>query len=91
MEEKHAYFFKSFAHESRNEILGLLAQNGEMTVEAISNEMKIKASTVSRHLGILKMQGVVGMRVEAPSHFYFLQREKIQQKFESFLKFLAIK
>jgi len=90
MEVKHAYFFKSFAHESRNEILGLLAQNGEMTVEAISKKMEIKASTVSRHLGILKMQGVVGMRVEAPSHFYFLQGEEIKQKFDNFLKFLAI-
>ncbi len=90
MPEKHAYFFKSFAHESRNEILHLLGQNGEMTVDEIAEKMEIQPSTVSRHLGILKMQGVVGMRVEAPSHYYSLDQETIQKRFKDFLDFLMI-
>ncbi len=90
MPEKHAYFFKSFAHESRNGILHLLGKNGEMTVEEIAEKMEIQPSTVSRHLGQLKMQGVVGMRVEAPSHYYHLNQDIIQKKFREFLNFLNI-
>lgn len=90
MPDKHAYFFKSFAHKSRNEILHLLAQNGELTVEEIAEKMEIQPSTVSRHLGILKMQGVVEMRVESPSHYYSLDQETIQKKFKEFLDFLLI-
>ncbi len=90
MQVKHAYFFKSFAHESRNEILHLLGKNGEMTVEEIAEKMEIQPSTVSRHLGLLKIQGVVGMRVEAPSHYYHLNQDNIHKKFQEFMQFLNI-
>lgn len=91
MPENFAYFFKCFAHKSRNEILELLATNGEMTVESLAAEMNIQASTVSRHLGLFKMQGIVDMRAESPVHYYFLDKETIKQRLNDYLAFLQIK
>lgn len=90
MPERNAYFFKSFSHESRNQLLKLLADNGEMTVEALAEASSITASTVSRHLSMLKMQGVVGVRTEPPAHYYFLNEEEIIARIREFLHYLNI-
>ena len=88
MHDKFAYFFKSFSHNSRNKILCLLAENQEMTVDALGRQMQINPSTVSRHLNTLKMQGVVKMRAQAPSHFYSINRTAIEANFKEFMEFL---
>ncbi len=90
MPERNAYFFKCFAHESRNDLLRLLAEHGEMTVEALADASSITASTVSRHLNMLKMQGVVVLRMESPSHYYSLNEDVIVQRFREFARFLNI-
>ncbi|MBF8436828.1 winged helix-turn-helix transcriptional regulator [Halanaerobiaceae bacterium Z-7014] len=88
MHDKFAYFFKSFSHNSRNKILRLLAENQEMTVDALGKEMQINPSTISRHLNTLKMQGVVQMRVDAPSHYYSINETTIINNFKEFMEFL---
>lgn len=90
MPERNAYFFKSFSHESRNELLKLLADHGEMTVEALTGASSITSSTVSRHLGLLKMQGVVGVRAEPPAHYYYLNETEITKRMREFLAFLNL-
>jgi len=91
MQDKYAYFFKCFSHGSRNRILRLLAANGEMSVEALAGEMQINSSTISRHLNNLKIQGVVTMRVDSPSHYYSLNKEEIKAVFDEFLSYLNVK
>ncbi len=91
MHDKFAYFFKSFSHNSRNKILRLLAENQEMTVDALGKKMQINPSTISRHLNTLKMQGVVQMRVDAPSHYYSINETTIQNKFNEFMEYLNFK
>ncbi len=91
MHDKFAYFFKSFSHNSRNKILRLLAENQEMTVDALGKEMQINPSTISRHLNTLKMQGVVQMRVDAPSHYYSINETTIQNNFNEFMDYLHFK
>lgn len=91
MPEKSAYFFKCFSHQSRNELLRLLQENGEMSVEALAESIDISASTVSRHLSLLKMQGIVELRTESPSHYYSVNSEAIIEGFRDFLGFLSIK
>lgn len=90
MPEKSAYFFKCFSHQSRNELLRLLQENGEMTVEALAESIDISASTVSRHLSLLKMQGIVELRTESPSHYYSVNTGAIIEGFRDFLGFLSI-
>ncbi len=91
MKDQYAYFFKCFSHNSKNTILYLLAQNKEMTVEELADNMEIDSSTISRHLNNLKMQDIVAMRVDSPSHYYSLKPEEIKNKFADFLSYLNIK
>ncbi len=91
MQDKYAYFFKCFSHGSKNKILHLLATHQEMTVEALADKMQINASTISRHLNNLKMQEIVSMRVDSPSHYYSLNEKEIKRKFIEFLNYLNIK
>lgn len=90
MAERNAYFFKSFSHETRNELLRLLAENNEMTVDALAEAANITSSTASRHLNMLKMQGVVDARIEPPSRYYYLNSEEIIRRFREFLDFLKL-
>lgn len=90
MEDRYSYFFKCFSHKSRLKIIRLLAQCGEMTVKEMADSMEIKASTISRHLNILTIQGILQMRVDAACHLYSLNREKIAGEFESFLSSLDL-
>ena len=90
MAEKSAYFFKCFSHETRNQLLRLLTENDEMTVDALAEASNITASTASRHLNMLKMQGVVGVRIDPPAHYYHLDREGIIEGFREFLRFLDL-
>ncbi len=90
MPERNAYFFKCFSHESRNALLRLLAENGEMTVDALADASSITSSTVSRHLNMLKMQGIVDVRMDPPSHYYCLNEDVIVQRFQEFARFLNI-
>jgi len=90
MSEEYAYFFKCFSHASRNELLRLLARHGELTVEALADESHITASTVSRHLNMLRMQGIVDVRTDPPSHYYSLNSQHIIRRLHEFAHFLGI-
>ena len=90
MPTKTAYFFKCFSHQSRNELLRLLAENGAMTVESLAEATGLAPSTASRHLGLLKKEGVVDVRVESPNHYYYLKVETIIERWNEFLDFLKI-
>lgn len=90
MSTTHAAFFKMLSARSRVRILQVLADKGEISVDELITHLSISPTTVSRHLQLLRMQGLVTVRQEAQNRFYSLSREKIAEQIASFLSDLAI-
>jgi len=90
MSATHAAFFKMLSARSRVRILQVLAERGEISVDELSSQLSLSPTTVSRHLQLLRMQGLVAVRQEAQNRFYSLSRERIAQQIASFLSDLAI-
>jgi len=90
MPEQHAAFFKCFSTWSRNRLLQLLAEHGELSVEELSHQLGLKEPTVSRHLQLLRLHGIVEVRTVPPVHYYSVNRELISSQFDKFLSFLGI-
>ena len=90
MSTTHAAFFKMLSARSRVRILQVLAERGETSVDELSSPLSISPTTVSRHLQLLRIHGLVTVRQEAQNRFYSLSREKIAQQIASFLSDLTI-
>lgn len=86
----HAAFFKMLSTRSRVRILQVLAERGEISVDELCSQLSVTSTTVSRHLQLLRMQGLVTVRQEAQNRYYSLSKEKIAQQIASFLDDLAI-
>lgn len=86
MHDEYAYVFKALSHRSRLKLLRLLAMNGEMSVSELANAMPREGSTVSRHLGALRMHGLVRARQQGQSRYYSLDSQGIQEVFRRFLQ-----
>lgn len=64
-------FFKILGHESRLQIVGLLA-NGERSVGELAAALKLTEPTVSHHLAMMKEVGLLGVRAEGTTRIYWL-------------------
>lgn len=64
-------FFKILGHESRLQIVGLLA-NGERSVGALAEALQLTEPTVSHHLAMMKEAGLLGVRAEGTTRIYWL-------------------
>jgi DNA-binding transcriptional ArsR family regulator len=64
-------FFKILGHESRLQIVGLLA-NGERSVGDLADALALTEPTVSHHLAMMKEVGLVGVRAEGTTRIYWL-------------------
>jgi DNA-binding transcriptional ArsR family regulator len=71
-------FFRALADESRLKIVGLLA-NGERSVDALADALKLKAPTISHHLAKLREARLVEMRAEGTVHFYRLNTDGLRR------------
>jgi len=65
-----ADFIKALAHPTRLQILELL-RSGERCVCEIFPELKIEQSSVSRHLALLKKEGLLRSRKEGLKVIYW--------------------
>lgn len=72
-------FFKALADPSRLKIVGLLAHQ-PCTVEQLAAMLKLRASTVSHHLGFLKHVGLVSAKAEGYYSVYQLEEKALQDK-----------
>lgn len=79
MTETLLEFFKALADESRLRIVGLLAQGGERSVQALAAALGLKEPTVSHHLAILKRQGLVTARAEGTTRWHALDRTALER------------
>lgn len=64
-------FFKTLGHETRLQIVGLLA-NGERSVGDLAEALKLTEPTVSHHLAMMKELGLLGVRAEGTTRIYWL-------------------
>jgi len=76
-----AEVLKAIAHPTRLQILYLL-KNGEQCVCKIVPELKMEQSNVSRHLNILKKEGLVSSRKEGLKVFYRVTDSEVFQLLE---------
>jgi len=70
-------FFKAMADANRLKILGLLAQE-ELTVEQLSEMLKLRPSTVSHHLSKLSEVGLVSARASSYYNIYQLENVALE-------------
>jgi len=70
-------FFKAMADANRLRILGLLAQE-ELTVEQLSEMLKLRPSTVSHHLSKLSEVGLVSATASSYYNIYHLENGTLE-------------
>ena len=78
MTETLLEFFKALAHESRLQIVGLLAQR-EHNVQELAAALALKEPTVSHHLAILKAQGLVTARADGTTRWHALDCDALER------------
>jgi DNA-binding transcriptional ArsR family regulator len=88
MYERYADIFKCFAHRSRLKLMKLLATAEELSVTELAEALGVKHSTISKHLNLLRLQGLVKFRREGQLTYYSLNLERIQTLFQEFPGFL---
>jgi DNA-binding transcriptional ArsR family regulator len=69
-------FLKVLADRNRLRVLGLLAER-EYTVRELAQTLGVTEPTVSSHLNMLKLHGMVEMRQAGTSHPYRLRQEGV--------------
>ena len=83
--KKHQYladFYKAFSHPARLQILDLL-RHGERCVCEIVPEMGMEQPNVSRHLSILRKEGLLGYRKDGLRVIYWVRDHRIYQLIDS--------
>jgi DNA-binding transcriptional ArsR family regulator len=65
--------FKSLADPTRRAIFERLARDGEQTVRALTDQARVSQPAVSKHLGVLKLAGLVRDRREGRQTHYSAQ------------------
>lgn len=85
---ERAGLFRGLGDDTRLMIVELLAQHGELTVAAITEELGAPQPTVSKHLKILRDFKVVEFRKATVRRFYYLNPASILevQRFAAALK-----
>lgn len=88
MYEDYADMFKCFAHRSRIKLMKLLASTDELSVMELAEALGMKHSTISKHLNILRLQGLASFRRQEQLKYYSLNLEEVERVFNDFLRFL---
>ncbi|MBU1048709.1 metalloregulator ArsR/SmtB family transcription factor [Candidatus Bipolaricaulota bacterium] len=90
MPKTHSGFFKLLSARSRVEILMLLRQHTNLTVDDLATRLGLSVPTVSRHLQLLRMQELVTFRQDAQTRFYKVNEEEIGSRMAAFMKDLDL-
>jgi len=86
----HSAFFKMLSARSRVQILKLLRDHDDLTVEDLANRLAITVPTVSRHLQLLRIHNLVTFEQDAQNRYYSVNEAAIADGISSFLKDLSI-
>jgi DNA-binding transcriptional ArsR family regulator len=60
-----------------------------MSVDELTAALELAGPTVSRHLQVLRHQELVDVRREAQNRYYSVNLKHLEQKFQTFLQYLA--
>lgn len=74
----HAGFCKTLSDANRLLMINELSR-GEITVTELARRLGMTQSNVSKHLALLREQGLVLARREGPAAYYALSDERISQ------------
>ena len=77
--EMQAQLCKTLANPKRLEILDILKNDGEITVNALAEQLEIPKANTSQHLAVLRQAGVVNTRRDGINVFYSLRSERISE------------
>jgi len=72
----HAEFCKAFSSPKRLEILCILKE-GEMTVSDITRKLGVPKASVSQHLSVMRMMGILKTRRSGINIYYKIANKKI--------------
>lgn len=74
----HARFCRVFSNTKRLEIFWLL-QDGEMTVSEIINKLAVPKASISQHLTLMHLMGILEIRRNGLNIYYRMANKKIIQ------------
>lgn len=83
-------FFKMLSHPARIRIIGLLIQNETLDVTSLQESLGIAQSSVSNHLKLLKMQGLLTEHREGTHIYYRLKSQRIKAVVTNALALYAV-
>ncbi len=90
MPRTHAGFFKLLSARSRIQILMLLRNHQDLTVEDLSTMLGLSVPTISRHLQLLRMQELVTFNQEGQTRYYEVNEKEIAKRMAAFLDDLGV-
>ena len=70
--------FRALADPTRRAIFERLSQGGELTVRALTDKAGISQPAVSKHLGLLKLAGLVSDRPDGRQTYYAAQPQALE-------------
>lgn len=80
--ERQADLCSVFSNAKRLKLLDLLRKGGEQTVSELQETTDIPQSTVSRHLKLMRDQGVVTKRTDGVHNYYALRDDRVATSME---------
>ena len=78
-DEQLARYAKAIGHPARVKILRILARQTECMCGEMVAELPLAQSTVSQHLKILKMAGLIQGEIDGPRVFYCIARGALRR------------
>jgi DNA-binding transcriptional ArsR family regulator len=90
MPRTHSGFFKMLSAKSRVQILKLLRQHSDLTVDDLATRLGVTVPTVSRHLQLLRMHDLVTFNQDAQTRYYEVNEKEIAKRVAAFLQELDI-
>ena len=90
MPRTHSMFFKMLSARSRVQILRLLRNHDDLTVDDLATQLGVSVPTVSRHLQLLRMQNLVTFKQDAQTRYYRVNEDEIAKRIAAFLQDLDI-
>lgn len=79
---ERAAILKALAHPARIIMIETMHESGEICVQDLVEMVGSDQSTVSKHLGLLKLAGLVEHRKEGQRSFYRLARPSVAELLE---------
>lgn len=90
MKEDYINVFKALSHRSRLQLLELLSKTDELTVSELAEAIQRQGSTVSRHLKILRLHGLIDVRHDGKNRLCSIDRIELKRIFQDLINDLGI-